>query len=1409
MANFNSSLGNFVQQRKGLAASPTEPNSKNKLGKLGSFLQERNPERAYKPFEVKAPAKSPKAPEPQEIVKPEEQQVSKIGFFQKIKDAVIGAVKSNFGIGLPGLKIEQQQEIEKKATEFAVEVARSVPRSGVSTYLTATGQKEITPGAGDDNLISRAERILLGDEKIKDFQGTGEETISGFGGSEKIAKNYGFAAGAALAALDLIPGVPKKKIAETLAKETSEKVIKKTLQEKVFKDLSDDTASALAKRLSTVNNEKDVQGVLDYFTKVDQKQIGLSDTYYHASPVTGIKEFRASTDGQLGAGVYLSKNKGSAMTASAMQGDGNLADIGVYSVKINTDKIYKTEFDYLEPEEITKLKKQGYEGIETPAETLVFNPKKLQILKEELPGQVSPALSSEAKIVAGQTRASNVPTQTEIKNRAQMAEGKSDLYTQRKEKLDRVFGTKAPQATDEVLNEIRGAIHSGDLEGAKALHTSLSDDFTLPKFEKIEDEVTTFTKQALSDVSDDVGQTVKPGYENVVRKMTQFLIKKGEAVSKEGTLYREHIPESIFGQSSDEVATALGMTESEFMAKITKGIEMRGERSVRATIRQNNQFTKQGATLSRAAREIQKLDKSISERKEFNKYFNPVRKDGQLVAVSAEATPETISKIGQRMIKDKEVETAAEFNEWRSALYASTGTRTVSETIDDLARMIQESTNKAYRDKNPITVKEKVGILDYLRTPDRVLKKIGLGPESESLRKAYENYLTELPKEINKITAWAKQVSPAANERIFRYLDGQGGPLTNPTEVKVAKEIQAYFQQWANKLDLPADKRITNYITHIFDPDFVKKEFDPEIAKMIRDRIPGSVYDPFVEQRLGKLGYVEDTWQALDAYAKRAIRKVNMDPVLKQIKQKADILEESQYSYLKSFIDRVNLRPTKIDSLIDNTIKQMVGYRFGQRPVIRITQKLRQAVYRGTLGLNIGSAIRNLTQGANTYAKLGEEFTIKGYGKMVKAFLTRDDELFRVGALQSDLIEDRTFSATKKAWEKFDKGLWVFFDAAEKINRGAAYYGAKAKYLAKNKNANEEEAIEYAKKIVRDTQFTFGSIDTPQLLQSDLAKTILQFQSYNLKQAEFLTEMVKNKEIAGLVRYAGAGTVAFFTIGQLFGMKPTDMIPFYSYFSGEGQSKFGETPPIALAKEIAGGIVGAKGDYGEDVSVEDRIKRIGAKLIPFIPAGVQGKKTIEGYLAAQQGYSETAKGRVRFPVDQSPVNTLRTMIFGQYSSSNAREYFNEDKNPLGEEQSKVFKELNPEEREEYLQLLARQKEITEEDKAVKQEAENTYSELKGKSSDAIKSKLLDLVKNNPELLDKLMDIMEEKALGLSHSDKLIKNLGVENGERAKYIWSKIQKKESGKEKGEYIADLYRKKIITGEIVNQLAIIAAQ
>ncbi len=565
-------------------------------------------------------------------------------------------------------------------------------------------------------------------------------------------------------------------------------------------------------------------------------------------------------------------------------------------------------------------------------------------------------------------------------------------------------------------------------------------------------------------------------------------------------------------------------------------------------------------------------------------------------------------------------------------------------TLSEFEKMNEDNSfTKLLTGKYQTPLSKKIGIIDLLRTPDRVLIKIGLPRLASLLRHSYENYLNELPVHIDLIKSWKNRVDPKSNKDIFRYLDGQdtrdyyAGKIRTrltPNELKVANEIKAYLKEWADRLGLPEDQKIGHYITHLFSFKQNEIEFDEDLAKIITDKAPESIYDPFLQERLGKKGYKEDTWAALDAYVKRAVRKANMDPVLERLAEESKVLELSQQKYVTRLAERINMRPTEIDNAIDTTIKSLVGYRLGQRPVAYISRLARQMVFRSTLGGNIGSAIKNLTQGVNTFAKLGSKYTLIGYTKLMTQGAKELEEL---GILNQDIVQDRTLSATKQVLEKLDKGLFYLFDTAEKINRGAAFYGARAKALAEGKT--ELEAFEYAKKVVRDTQFVFGSIDTPLGMNSDIAKVFTQFMTYGVKQTEFATEMIQNKEWAGIFRYITASAAIVYLFGKIFNIKSSDFIPGYSFL------RFGTPPSLALPSEILKAVFDVPDKFGNQRTLKQKGEDI-LDTVPF-PASVQAKKTYKGIEALSTDKSANK-------IEKNAYNVTKALLLGPTNINNRK-----------------------------------------------------------------------------------------------------------------------------------------------------------
>lgn len=563
--------------------------------------------------------------------------------------------------------------------------------------------------------------------------------------------------------------------------------------------------------------------------------------------------------------------------------------------------------------------------------------------------------------------------------------------------------------------------------------------------------------------------------------------------------------------------------------------------------------------------------------------------------------------------------------------------------------------------KPGMDVQKKVHIFNYLSTPEQVLDKIGLTNEKKALRQGWDSYKNQLRSELLQINSWQDRVPGRdANKRIFNYLDGAASKESlNKEELQVASEVKTYLKGWADKLGLPEENRIQNYITHLFERTNEGTEFPVDIANKIKNQTAGSVYDPFLQKRMGVEDFVQDTWRSLEAYVKRGTRKFNLDPVLQMLKTASEKLDPATESYIKNYSHQINLRPTDLDSLLDNWIKQSpIGYKFTERPTAYLTTKWRQMVFRGALGLNVGSSLRNLTQGVNTYAKLGEKYTALGYVDTITHLIKNDfDELKSQNILDDNIVIDRELHATKRVLNKMDDALFFMFDMAEKINRSSAYFGAKRQALSKGLAI--PDAIDYAKDIVRRTQFAYSNIDTPVAMGSDLVKSFTQFGTFPIKQTEFLISLAKDKNFKGLLRYVMASLFLTATVGKLFGLNLKEFVPFYS-------GRF--TSPAGEAVSTAAGL------FSSDAQRKAEAKKALARLLPLmIPGGVQLKKITQGAAANQRGYVTNQQGNVLFPIKQTPWAALQSLLFSPSATPESREYYGLNRRPLSESQTEEFK----------------------------------------------------------------------------------------------------------------------------------------
>lgn len=703
-------------------------------------------------------------------------------------------------------------------------------------------------------------------------------------------------------------------------------------------------------------------------------------------------------------------------------------------------------------------------------------------------------------------------------------------------------------------------------------------------------------------------------------------------------------------------------------------------------------------------------------------------------------TAQTKSPDELRALMKERKQLEAELGGINSVQHEATGGQAKMDMDDPVQRKVVENEAVATQSAlEPVDMPTRSSsIVDYARVPAEALRRIGLGKTADLVEKSFETYRRSDVDSGRMIKSWREALGDDdAAKRIFHSLDGKDVALS-PQEQAIRNDIRSYLDKYADDLGLTEDKRVSEYITHVFNDVIDGKSVDASFRTIGGNpgRLTANINDPYLKSRTSdSQNYSDDLWNVLDVYTKRANRKIHMEPAVKAISgthAAVNNIDGKTARYLEKLHDSITLKPSRIDEIFNDAITSIPGVRdkFGAQAGTEALKAWRTNVYRATLGLNFGSALRNVTQLTNTFAEVPAKDFGVGMSQMLRSLGNRAkgssddfyDELLDMGILddaihKQDIDTSRlSMSNIRNGMQKVDKGLFMFFNTAEKLNRGATYAAGKSHAIRKLK-MSEDEARKYASDLVSKTQFKFNSIETPLMFNSQVGKTLTQFTSYPVRQAGYMGKAVKGavrkengdlglnpKEIAKIVKWTGANLAMAATMGEALGFDFKDVIP---NLTGLRDMK-SPTSQFLMGGDNKTGlfdVVGGKDAYGNTPTLKDEndqpilddegnpLDDKGALIRDFagdqfglvVPGGAQLKKSYEGNQTANRGTSETAGGGIRY---ETGDNALQSTVFGQYSTPEAREFYSDDTNrALSAKQSDLVREKDPILRGEYINFF--------------------------------------------------------------------------------------------------------------------------
>lgn len=449
-----------------------------------------------------------------------------------------------------------------------------------------------------------------------------------------------------------------------------------------------------------------------------------------------------------------------------------------------------------------------------------------------------------------------------------------------------------------------------------------------------------------------------------------------------------------------------------------------------------------------------------------------------------------------------------------------------------------------------------------------------------------------------------------------------------------------------------------------------------------------------------------------DTYGQGEVAKANRSLLPKELQMER--LKKQQDEHLSKYVhwlhnwtDNLAGKKNRIDRAIED---------FGDRAGFSTLDTARRQVSANMIGFNLSSSLTNLIASVQAMAKTNKVAVAKGTADTIRNIVQKDDFIsknsFLTNRFGTDMLSKNWWQKAQDAGFIFMKGMDWF--SANQIVR-SKFYELRANGMSEEQA--HAESGKFAARIMGDR--TKGA--NAMLYNSKAFNVIGQFQLEvnNQLYSIFYDTYHESKEKAkgDSIRTAAGMT---FTLGQLFAMthvfgqtfeavagyNPTfdvigiiatalglgdddddnivdnlqeaadqllDALPYSNLITGGGR-----IPLSSALPDIGGLITGGKDNYGKDLQFSKEMAKLPYLLMP---AGYgQIKKTTQGLKMFDKDNpvpgSYTDSGNLRFPVEDTAINRIQAGIFGQWSNKNARDYFDNERQPLREKQIQEYKDLD-------------------------------------------------------------------------------------------------------------------------------------
>lgn len=589
---------------------------------------------------------------------------------------------------------------------------------------------------------------------------------------------------------------------------------------------------------------------------------------------------------------------------------------------------------------------------------------------------------------------------------------------------------------------------------------------------------------------------------------------------------------------------------------------------------------------------------------------------------------------------------------------------------------------------------------------------------------------------------------------------------------------------------------------------------DPTLAGVSDFTTPRSKWLSFAQRRLG----IKNDFDAIEGYLNYLPSwsyAMNIDPHIGKFRtlQKELALATDESRHVNNFIewlhDFANDLSGKTNPADRAWQKYVPGGRRTSKVLTWLNSRIKANVIVGNLSSSIAQAF-NIPQGVAS----AKAYAIPGMSRTLGSIFAGN-----IPISKSPFIRERYFDTR---FTEFDEGIlnntkkfavWLtgaLDQAGTKFIWNSHYEKAVAQGMA--------DPIRYADDVTSKLVAGRGIGSVPLLQKSQLFQLVAPFQLEVTNLWYVMGDMVRKKDFAALATLFVTSYLMNRVAEQIRGSDVTfdpvqasmeginsireeenvgrGILKAGGRLGGEVLSNlsFGQTLATLVPEDgiSVGGLAMSRAElfgrgdptrFGSGILIWKGIQDPASKVLPAF-GGMQLLKTFTGAKALVTGETTSATGKQKYEIEPSVLNSMQALLFGPNSTREGRA-FNKEASDL------------------YMRL---DRQSTERSELLK-EAEKEYADLhalaeKTDQETAMK-KLQEIGAENPALADKIVEVAQDRASGLNGTERLIKQLGVENGERASYIVQQVNKLKSQEEKRAYLQNLDAKDLISDTVYDQI------